>query len=104
MKKLREEQRITLGIHEVYGKLYYQLGFDEVLGKSRMMEKSRSNFKHIVLARNASPLSKRATVKELSDHFGVDISLSSVYRTMDHLDDELRYETGLKSIILDELA
>jgi len=89
LKKLREEQRITLGIHEVYGKLYYQLGFDEVLGKSRMMEKSRSNLKHIVLARNASPLSKRATVKELSDHFGVDISLSSVYRTMDHLDDKI---------------
>jgi len=89
LKKLREEQRITLGIHEVYGKLYHQLGFEDVPGKSQMMEKSRNNLKHIVLARNASPLSKRATVKELSDHFGVDISLSSVYRTMDHLDDKI---------------
>ena len=89
LKKLREEQRITFGIHEVYGKLYHQLGFEDVPGKSQMMEKSRNNLKHIVLARNASPLSKRATVKELSDHFGVDISLSSVYRTMDHLDDKI---------------
>lgn len=87
LRNLREEQRVTIGIHEIYGKLYDQLGFDSILEKSGRTDSARRILKHLVLARNASPLSKRGTVRELEERFGVELSLSSVYRSMDHLDD-----------------
>ena len=31
LKQLREEQRVVLGVHEVYGELYQELGFDKLL-------------------------------------------------------------------------
>ena len=35
LKKLVEEQRITLGIHEVFGSLYDDLGFNEVISRAK---------------------------------------------------------------------
>ena len=87
LKKLKEEQRNTIGIHEAYGKVYQELGFDQVLTKRY---KSASNILyHIVMARLASPKSKRASVSLLEKDFGIALNLNKVYRMMDKIDDSI---------------
>ena len=81
LKNLVEEQRSVVGIHEIYGKIYEELGFETILKKSSNSE----ILKHIVMARIANPSSKRASVMQLEKDFGVSISLQSVYRMMDLL-------------------
>jgi hypothetical protein len=81
LKNLVEEQHSVVGIHEIYGKIYEELGFETVLKKSSSSE----ILKHIVMARIANPSSKRASVIQLEKDFGVSIGLQSVYRMMDLL-------------------
>jgi len=76
LKNLVEEQRSVVGIHEIYGKIYEELGFETVLKKPLNSE----ILKHIVMARIANPSSKRASVMQLEKDFGVSISLQGVYR------------------------
>lgn len=87
LRQLRGETVTTIGFHDVYGRLYDELGFDRILPPSRM-KTSAATLKHVVLARLAQPLSKRATATTLRDRFGVDLSLERIYRMMDHLTDE----------------
>ena len=87
LNKLREEQRSVVGIHEVYGKIYEELGFDRVLTKSKL---SASNILfHITMARLACPKSKRATVSLLEKDFGISLNLDKVYRMMDKISDKV---------------
>lgn len=84
LKKLREQQRVITGIHEAYGKIYQELQFDQLIksdAKSKMLE-------HIVMARIANPLSKRASVKMLERDFGIELDLHKVYRMMDSMDED----------------
>ena len=107
LKKLKEEQRNTIGIHEAYGKIYKEIGFDQVLTKRH---KSASNIlHHIVMGRLASPKSKRATVSLLEKDFGINLNLNQVYRMMDKIDDKVvekiqkkAYQTT-KSILRDKI-
>jgi hypothetical protein len=78
MKNLREENRITLGIHDVYGQLYKEVGFDHVLTNASRKVSAVKNLFHIVMGRLANPESKMATVHDLSEHFGVTLSLPGV--------------------------
>lgn len=94
LKDLREEKRIITGIHEVYGEVYKEVGFNRVI--SARKPSVRNTLYHIVMARIANPLSKMATVENLEKHFGVTLSLSSVYRMMDTLDD--RAEEKIKKM------
>ncbi len=84
LKNLEEEQRSIVGIHEVYGKIYDELGFGSILKKSSSSE----ILKHIVMARIANPSSKRASVMQLEQDFGVSINLQAVYRMMDQLNSQ----------------
>lgn len=84
LKNLEEEQRSVVGIHEIYGKIYDELGFESVLKKSSKSE----ILKHIVMARIANPSSKRASVMKLEEDFGISINLQAVYRMMDLLDSQ----------------
>jgi transposase len=84
LKNLEEEQRSIVGIHEVYGKIYNELGFGSILKKSSSSEV----LKHIVMARIANPSSKRASVMRLEQDFGVSINLQAVYRMMDQLNSQ----------------
>lgn len=86
LKQLREEQRVIQGIHEVYGEVYRQLGFDSLLPASRYRASNEALF-HSVLARIANPDSKRGSVRLLEEDFGVSLSLEKIYRMMDQLDD-----------------
>lgn len=85
LKNLTEEARITTGIHEVFGTVYEQLGFSKLLGARK--EASSRNLRHITMARISNPDSKRGSVRDLSKDFGIDISLDSVYRMMDSIDE-----------------
>lgn len=87
IKNLREEQRVILGIHEIYGKIYNEIGFNEVLSNSARSLKTSEYLRHIVMARIANPKSKRRSVQFLESDFGVSLDLQSVYRMMDKLDD-----------------
>lgn len=103
LKKLKEEQRVVLGVHEVLGEVYNTLGFNKLLGARR--KSSEKKLFHITMARLANPASKRATVRDLAQDFGTQINLSSVYRMMDHIDEKvidksrmLAYESATKLI------
>jgi transposase len=89
LKNLREEKRITLGIHEIYGQIYKEAGFDHVIPNASRKVSAVKNLFHIVMGRLANPDSKMATVGDLSAHFGVRLSLSGVYRMMDAIDDKV---------------
>lgn len=88
LKNLREEKRIVLGIHDVYGQLYKETGFDHVIPNAARKVAIAKNLFHIVMGRLAHASSKMATVKDLSENFGVSLSLPGVYRMMDKLDEK----------------
>lgn len=88
IKNLKEEQRLIYGIHEIYGKLYQEIGFDKIINNPARNKKTNEILKNIVLARIANPLSKRGSVNMLERDFGISENLEQVYRMMDKLDDE----------------
>ena len=85
LKKLREDQRVIVGIHEIYGAMYKELGLDRILPMSRYHSSHWVLF-HTVMARIANPQSKRESSRFLEEDFGVHISLEKIYRMMDRLD------------------
>lgn len=102
LRNLKEEQRVVRGIHDVYGSLFDQLGYNKALKNPARNKSSVEIFKNIVLARIANPLSKRASVDMLEEDFGISIGLDRVYQMMDKLDDsvierinEISYENTL---------
>ena len=82
---IEEEGRIITGIHEIYGKLYNELGFDRVIGNRARNARSIEILKEIVLARIANPDSKRGSVFNLEKNSGVKLNLKAVYRMMDKI-------------------
>ncbi len=88
LKNLIEEQRLISGIHEAYGRLFYDLGYEKVIKNPARRKMAVRIFSDIVLARIANPVSKRASVDMLEEDFGITIDLDKVYRMMDQLDDK----------------
>ena len=90
LKDISEEDRVISGIHDVYGKLFDEMGYEAVF--PARVRRSHSIiakiFKDVVLARLAVPLSKQATVEMLAEDFGIFLPLHKVYRMMDKLDDQ----------------
>lgn len=85
LKNLREEQRIVLGVHEIYGTVYNELGYNHIFGTPARNLSNYQVLKHLVMARIANPKSKRGSVIELEKDFGIQIDLNKVYRMMDKL-------------------
>ena len=71
VKNLTEEQRMVSGIHDVYGKLFYDLGYSKVIARPSRNKATVDIFKNIVLARVANPVSKMATV-DMLEEVGID--------------------------------
>ena len=84
---IQEEDRVIKGIHDIYGKLYDELGFNKVLPNPARNVSSTHTLKEIVLSRVANPDSKRESVRNLEANFGVKLDLNSVYKMMDKLGD-----------------
>jgi transposase len=84
ISNLREENRITVGFHEIYGKLFDTVGYGNLLsGKI-----SKKIFKDVVMARLAKPISKRSSCEMLCRKFGKEHSLEQIYRMMDAIKSE----------------
>jgi transposase len=80
-----EECRIIEGINEVFGKVYDDMGYNDVLKKI----KDKNLLKDLVLTRIVSPASKNKTQKILSRRFNKDYDLDSIYRILDKLHIEI---------------
>jgi transposase len=95
IKQLREQQRIITGIHQIYGELYDEVGFNKVFLKQRV---SKKVIKDLVLARLASPKSKKGTLEYLSQDFGINYKLEQIYRALDKIDDKAIEKIQLQSL------
>lgn len=89
INNLREEKRITIGIHEVFGKIYKEIGYEKTFKNPKRQVSVSKKLFNIVMARLANPSSKRASVIELEKKFGISMKLDSVYKMMDKIDDEV---------------
>lgn len=88
LQDIIEEERVISGIHDIYGLLFDEMGYDKVLlGRSRYAGLVKV-FKDIVLTRIANPQSKLATVEMLEEEFGITLPLHKVYRMMDKMDEK----------------
>lgn len=79
VRNLREEQRVITGIHEVFGKLYETLGYQQILPEADKVLRS------CVLARVANPSSKLRTAAFLEEDYGIKLPVDRIYRMMDKL-------------------
>lgn len=85
VKNLREEQRIIEGIGDVFGTLYDDLGFGNILGSRRADARWNGILKSCVLARLANPSSKLRTASMLEQDYGITIPVEQIYRMMDRV-------------------
>ena len=88
LKTIVEEKRITTGIHQVFGKIFDKVGFDKILTNASRKKSSVRLLKNVTLGRIAEPSSKRSTARLLSEEYGVESHLTSIYRMMDFIDDD----------------
>jgi transposase len=99
LHNLREEKRITTGFHDIYGKLFDDIGYGNVLKSSKVSAKV---FKDIVMARLSKPVSKRASCELLAENFGIEYSLDQVYRMLDSIKSE-RENTREEVVNIDKI-
>lgn len=85
---IKEEKRVIKGIHDIYGKLYDELGLNRIITNPARNKRSIEALKEIVLARVANPDSKRSSVANLEKNFAVHLDLNLVYRMMDKIGDK----------------
>jgi hypothetical protein len=92
-----EEKRVNKGIHDIYGGIYSQLGFDSILNHKSNGEinKWAELLKQIVIARIAIPCSKKKTTEILEKDFNQEHKLHDVYRMMDKLNSK---EESIKNL------
>lgn len=79
-----EQARVVEGIHEVFGALFDELGFNKIL-----QGQNADILKSVVLARVANPQSKHRTAALLEEDFAIKLPLDRIYRMMDALHDKL---------------
>lgn len=96
MGDLREEKRISNGVVDVFGKLYDELGFTSIIRNTRKNRQWNTILKACVLARVATPLSKRATSFLLERDYDIYIPYEKLYDMMDHL---FKQEKRVKKLI-----
>jgi len=94
LRDIKEEKRITVGIHEFYGSLFDEIGFHRVVKNPARKKASVKLLKEMVMARIASPASKRQSVEMLEREYGIKADVNAVYRAMDYLDEDAIEKTG----------
>lgn len=78
LAKVRERKRLVEGFHEIFGKLFTELGLHRFLSK-----KPTEVLLDVIMARIAEPASKRRSQEFLEVDFGRDIALDRIYNMMD---------------------
>lgn len=71
----------TVGPEIIFGKIYDSIGFNQV---------GEELFRHLVISRLAFPLSKLKTVEYLYRFQGIKVSIDSIYRFLDKLNNKLK--------------
>jgi len=79
--KLNNSSIRTVGPELVFGRIYDSIGFSQV---------QEELFRHLVISRLAFPSSKLKTCEYLYRYQGIHISIDSVYRFLDKLNDTLK--------------
>lgn len=77
---LEEELRINVGIEDIFGKLYKEIGFQELLSKTH-----QETLRQIIFSRLLEPSSKRRLSLVSEKNFDKEIPLDRIYRMMDKL-------------------
>jgi len=77
---LKEESRINVGIEDIFGKLYSEIGFHDLLSKAH-----QETLRQIIFARLLEPSSKRRLSYVSEEKFDKEIPLDRIYRMMDKL-------------------
>jgi hypothetical protein len=101
MRDLREQSRVIEGIGDILGGLYDELGLAGVLKPTRRDACTDRILRELVLARLATPASKRKSVELLARNYGIDRSLQQVYRMMDQVaarESEIRDAVGAATL------
>lgn len=78
-------QKKIKGIHDIYGQVLEDFNLKNICDWN---QKYYDAFKDIVMARIATPSSKREAAKNLKEDFGINITLNTIYRMMDKLDQQ----------------
>lgn len=86
MRKLRTQNQVITGIHEIYGPIFDKLGFSSILSNPARKVHSQKVLRDIVLARIANPDSKRSSARFLAEQCGINIKLDSIYKAMSYID------------------
>lgn len=86
----------TVGPELIFGKIYDSIGFNQI---------KEPLFKHLVISRLAFPLSKLKTVEYLYRFQGIKVSIDSIYRFLDRLNEQhknvieqIAYQHTLKTL------
>lgn len=95
---LQEEIRLVSGSQEVFGQVYEQMRFNDILQTDYKQEEWNQLLKQAVLSRIVSPASKLKTSEQLVDYFGIDISVDRFYRMMDKV---FENKEQIKKVVLE---
>jgi transposase len=87
LDKIKEEQRIIEGVHEVAGHLYDELGYNTILHNKKDNELLRD----LVLTRLVIPASKLKSWQILDAKFSKKYDLNRIYRLLDKLHTRIDY-------------
>jgi len=82
---IREEKRINVGVEEVFGELYSQMDFEDLIGGTRKDEQWNTLLKQTIFARLFDPSSKKRAADEVLSNLNQEAPLEKIYRMMDHL-------------------
>lgn len=77
---LRETTRINVGVGDLFGKLYQELGFQELLTPAH-----QETLRQVIYARLLEPSSKLRASQIADNYFGEVVPVDRVYRMMDKL-------------------
>lgn len=77
---VKEVSRINVGVTDIFGKLYSELGFKELLSPHH-----QKTLRQVILARIVEPGSKRRLSDLVEKRFDEDLPLDRIYRMMDAL-------------------
>lgn len=83
LTSLENAQINIIGPELVFGKIYDYIGFNVI---------KEDLFRHLVIARLSFPLSKLKTIDYLYRYQGLSLNISSVYRFLDKLNNELKLQ------------
>ncbi len=82
---IRAEKSINVGLEDVFGAIYSQMDFEDLIAGTRKDAEWNSLLKQVILARLFGPESKRKTSHEILKEMNQEMPVEKIYRMMDRL-------------------